>query len=58
MSEHWASLVDNILTTDIFNNSLNKAVIRSDVSDHFSSKSGRQKNTALGTYFMYIRVKV
>ena len=35
ISEHSASLIDNILTTDIFNNSLNKGIIKSDVSDHF-----------------------
>ena len=35
ISEHSASLIDNILTTDIFNNSLKKGVITSDVSDHF-----------------------
>ena len=33
--EHWASLIDNILTTDIFYNSLKKGIIKSDVSDHF-----------------------
>ena len=31
ISEHSASLVDNILTTDIFNNSLKKGIIESDV---------------------------
>ena len=31
-----ASLTDNILMTDIFNNSLKKGIIKSDVSDHFS----------------------
>ena len=36
ISEHSASLIDNILTTDIFNNSLKKGIIKSDVSDHFS----------------------
>ena len=35
ISEHSASLVDNILTTDIFNNSLKKGIIKSNVSDHF-----------------------
>ena len=35
ISEHLASLIDNILTTDIFNNSLKKGIIKSDVSDHF-----------------------
>ena len=35
ISEHSASLTDNILTTDIFNNSLKKGIIKSDVSDHF-----------------------
>ena len=35
ISEHSASLIDNILTTDIFNNSLKKGIIKSDVSDHF-----------------------
>ena len=34
-SERSASLIDNILTTDIFNNSLVKGIIRSNVSDHF-----------------------
>ena len=33
--QHSASLIDNILTTDIFNNSLKKGIIKSDVSDHF-----------------------
>ena len=33
--EHWASLIDNILATNIFNNSLKKGIIKSDVSDHF-----------------------
>ena len=35
MSKHLASLIDNILTTDIFNNSLKNGIIKSDVSDHF-----------------------
>ena len=35
ISEHSASLIDNILTTDIFNNSLKKGIIKSDVFDHF-----------------------
>ena len=35
ISEHSASLVDNIVTTDIFSNSLKKGMIKSDVSDHF-----------------------
>ena len=35
ISEHSASLIDNTLTTDIFNNSLKKRIIKSDVSDHF-----------------------
>ena len=35
ISEHSASLIGNILTTDIFNNSLKKCIIKSDVSDHF-----------------------
>ena len=35
ISEHSASLIDNILTTDIFNNSLKKGIIKSDVPDHF-----------------------
>ena len=35
ISEHSASLIDNILTTDIFNNSLKKSIIKADVSDHF-----------------------
>ena len=35
ISDHSASLIDNILTTDIFNNSLKKGIIKSDVSDHF-----------------------
>ena len=34
-TEHSASLIDNILTTDIFNNSLKKRRIKSDFSDHF-----------------------
>ena len=35
ISEHSASLTDNILTTDIFNNSLKKGIIKSDASDDF-----------------------
>ena len=35
ISEHSASLIDNILTTEIFNNSLKKGIIKSDVTDHF-----------------------
>ena len=35
ISEHSPSLIDNILTTDIFNNSLKKGVIKWDISDHF-----------------------
>ena len=35
ISEHSASLIDNILTTDIFNNSLKKSIVKSDVCDHF-----------------------
>ena len=30
-----ATLIDNIITTDIFNKSLKKGIIKSDVSDHF-----------------------
>ena len=33
--EHSESLIDNILTTNIFNNSLKKGTIKSNVSDHF-----------------------
>ena len=36
ISEHSGSLIDNILTTYIFNNSLKKGIIKSDASDHFS----------------------
>ena len=36
VSEYSASLIDNILTTDIFNNSRKKGMIKSDFSDHFS----------------------
>ena len=35
ISEHLTSLIGNILTTDIFNNSLKKCIIKSDVSDYF-----------------------
>ena len=35
ISEDSASLIDNILTTDVFNNSLKKGLIKSDVSDRF-----------------------
>ena len=35
ISEHSASLIDNFLTTGIFNNSLKKGIIKSDVPDHF-----------------------
>ena len=35
ISEHSASLIDNILTIDIFNNSLKKGIIKSNVCDHF-----------------------
>ena len=35
ISEHSASLIDNILTANIFKNSLKKVIIKSDVSDHF-----------------------
>ena len=35
ISEHSASLIDNILTTDIFNNSMKKGIIKPNVSDHF-----------------------
>ena len=35
ISEHSAKIFDNILTTDIFNNSLKKGIIKSDVFDHF-----------------------
>ena len=34
ISEHSADLIDNILTTVIFNNSLKKGIIKSDVFDH------------------------
>ena len=34
--EHSVRLIDNILTTDIFNSSLKEGIIKSDVSDHFS----------------------
>ena len=35
ISENSASLIDNILATNIFNNSLKIGIIKSDVSDHF-----------------------
>ena len=35
ISEHSTGLIDNILTTDTFNNSLKRGIIKSDVSDHF-----------------------
>ena len=35
ISEYSASLIGNILTTDICNNSLKKGIIKSDVSNHF-----------------------
>ena len=35
ISEHSTSLIDNFLTTDIFNDALKKRKIKSDVSDHF-----------------------
>ena len=35
ISEHSASLIDYILATDIFNNSLEKGIMKSDVFDHF-----------------------
>ena len=35
ISEHLASLIDSILTENIFKNSLKKVIIKSDVSDHF-----------------------
>ena len=34
ISKHSARPIDNILTADIFNNSLKKGMIKSDVSDH------------------------
>ena len=34
ISEHSADLIDNILTTVIFNNSLKKGIIKWDVFDH------------------------
>ena len=36
ISEHSTSLTDNILKTDIFNNSLKKGTIKSDVSDKYN----------------------
>ena len=33
--EHSGSLIDNILTTGIFNNSLKKDIIKLDLSNHF-----------------------
>ena len=35
ISENSASLIDNILTAGVFDNSLKKGIIKSDVSDHF-----------------------
>ena len=35
ISEHLASLTDNILTTGTFNNSFKKVIIKFDVSDNF-----------------------
>ena len=35
ISEHSASLIDDILTTDTFKNSLKKSIIKSDVSHYF-----------------------
>ena len=34
ISEHSANLIDNVLTTDIFNNYLEKRITKSDVSDY------------------------
>ena len=34
ISEYSASLIDDILTTGIFNTSMKKGIIKSDVSDH------------------------
>ena len=42
ISEHSASIIDSILTTDIFNNSLKKGIIKSDVSHHFPIFFSRQ----------------
>jgi hypothetical protein len=35
VSEHSATLIDNIITTEIFEKSLRKGIIKTDVSDHF-----------------------
>ena len=35
ISEHSASVIDNILMTDIVNNTPKKGIIKLDVSDHF-----------------------
>ncbi|MBY0581213.1 MAG: endonuclease/exonuclease/phosphatase family protein, partial [Rickettsiales bacterium] len=35
VTTHSSSLIDNILTTDYFNKSLKKGIIKTDVSDHF-----------------------
>ncbi|XP_065652985.1 uncharacterized protein LOC136080294 [Hydra vulgaris] len=35
ITSHSSSLIDNILTTDFFNKSLKKGIIKTDVSDHF-----------------------
>ena len=41
ISEHSASLIDNILTTDIFNNSLKKGITKSELNPQYS---WRKKN--------------
>jgi hypothetical protein len=35
VSAHSATLIDNIITTEVFDKSLRKGIIKTDVSDHF-----------------------
>ncbi|XP_065662942.1 uncharacterized protein LOC136085555 [Hydra vulgaris] len=35
ITENSITLIDNILTTDVYNNNIQKGIIKSDISDHF-----------------------
>ena len=57
ISEHSAKIFDNILTTDIFNNSLKKGIIKSDVFDHFPIFFSMQLTKGKFGKALYIYIK-
>jgi hypothetical protein len=66
ISKSSTTLIDNILTTDIYNNELQKGIIKTDISDHFpifltintvSSTNVKTKNIIKKRVFNEINIK-